>query len=70
MEINEKHCRSCKYHGWLGNHAITCDYILIRKERRGCPVGPSCTRYERGVRKKTPPELVPSLFKLEEAINI
>lgn len=52
MDINDKHCRSCKYHGWLGNHALTCDYILIKKQRRGCPTGPGCIRYEKGERKR------------------
>lgn len=53
MDINDKHCRSCKYHGWLGNHALTCDYILIVGTSRGCPAGPGCIRYEKGERKKT-----------------
>ena len=51
MNRNTQPCRSCKYHG-VASGDITCDYILIMKERRGCPCGPGCTRYEEGEREK------------------
>ena len=53
-------CRSCKYHGVIGGD-ITCDYILIVHHSRGCPAGPGCIRYERGIREKVPPIPVPSI---------
>ena len=53
MDINEKYCRTCRYHGWLGNHALTCDYILITGKRRGCPAGPGCTKREEGKRERS-----------------
>lgn len=52
MSRTDSRCRSCKYHG-VASGDITCDYILDMKKRRGCPAGPDCTKYERGVREKT-----------------
>ena len=48
---DERRCKRCKYHGMCGN-AVTCDYILEKKEPRGCPVGENCTRFEPGKRKQ------------------
>ena len=53
-------CRSCKYHGVIAG-GLTCDYILVMHESRGCPAGPGCIRYERGIRAKVPPIPVPSI---------
>ena len=30
----------------MGN--LACGYILNKHERRGCPVGAECTKYEKG----------------------
>lgn len=51
MNRNTQPCRSCKYHG-VASGDLTCDYIIIMEERRGCPCGPGCTRYEEGEREK------------------
>lgn len=48
---DEIRCKRCKYHGMCGN-TVTCDYILEKKEPRGCPVGENCTRFEPGKRKQ------------------
>lgn len=48
---DERRCMRCKYHGW-GASQVTCDYILEKKEPRGCPVGENCTRFEPGKRKQ------------------
>lgn len=52
MNRDTQPCRSCKYHG-VASGELTCDYIIIMEERRGCPCGPGCIRYEKGVREKT-----------------
>ena len=52
MKLNAQPCRSCKYHG-VASGELTCDYILVMEESRGCPCGPGCIRYEKGERKKT-----------------
>lgn len=53
--VEKKHCvrctRPCAYRA--ADFAIhTCDYISIAGERRGCPPGDACTRFEPGERKK------------------
>lgn len=44
--ISKKLCRTCKYRVML-NGEIACNYLDIKKERRGCNEG-MCTRYEKG----------------------
>ena len=39
-----KRCHTCHYYG--GDTTNTCDYILIARQRRGCPAGDKCTRYK------------------------
>lgn len=34
--------------GWF----VTCDYLLITHEVRGCPIGDECTKYTPGERKQ------------------
>lgn len=67
MGLTDKRCRSCRYHGVLSNYTISCDYFLITGVRRGCPAGRDCTRFEKGVREKTPPQPAPSMKKLKGA---
>jgi len=50
-------CRTCRYSAQLptgakDNKEMTCDYILINKTRRPCPVSPQCTAYKPGKRKR------------------
>lgn len=54
---DNKRRRSCKYHGWISGNNLTCDYILIEKQSRGCPAGPGCDKYKKGPKKKLPPGL-------------
>lgn len=58
-----KRCRSCKYHlhisggGQAGaGYNVGCGYILDKLERRGCPAGDECTKYEKGSPKRFQPE--------------
>lgn len=37
-----RRCKTCKYYSLK---TFTCDYMLRRYERRGCPID-GCTRYE------------------------
>ena len=60
MKWNTQPCRSCKYHGVVSGD-LSCDYILVMHERRGCPAGPGCTRYERGAKEKVSPVPMPSM---------
>ena len=39
-----KRCISCDYYG--GSTTNSCDYILIARQRRGCPAGDNCARYK------------------------
>ena len=45
-------CLTCKYvgYGTGGGHDYlpgrTCDYILHKMQKRGCPVGEQCDKYE------------------------
>jgi hypothetical protein len=41
-ERDEK-CRTCHYYAYGSN---TCDFYIITGERRGCPAGADCTRWE------------------------
>lgn len=40
-----KLCKSCRYSGKLSTTQICCEYILIEKKRRGCPLG-WCDKYQ------------------------
>ena len=42
----------CVYHPHKGPDKGTCDYMVITKKRRGCPIV-GCTRYRSGKRKRT-----------------
>lgn len=49
-------CRTCRYSAQLptganNNKEMTCDYILVTKTRRPCPVSPNCTAYRPGKRR-------------------
>ena len=45
-----KHCKTCKLHGLLEGEVI-CNYILIAREKRGCPPGLACNKYIKGSNK-------------------
>ena len=34
------------------NKEMTCDYILVNKTRRPCPVSPNCTAYRPGKKRR------------------
>lgn len=38
-------CKGCYFYG---QRTETCDYLLVTGERRGCPPGPRCTRFQAG----------------------
>ena len=40
-------CRDCRYGFYSGINGITgCEYIITKREPRGCPPGEKCTRFE------------------------
>lgn len=43
-------CKKCKYHTYLssGSNFLACGYILDKLQRRGCPAGDECDKYEEG----------------------
>lgn len=46
-----RRCRTCRYRNRAdGSGLITCDYILMTGEPRGCEVSETCERYERSGR--------------------
>lgn len=45
-------CWSCKYAGITDSY-LTCDYLLITDETRGCAVDQHCFRYEKGKKLST-----------------
>ena len=46
-----EYCKKCKYHGLLEGEVI-CNYILVAKEKRGCPPGYGCNKFIYGSNKK------------------
>ena len=46
-------CSRCKYSVLLNENTYCCEYILIKKERRGCYGSGICEKFEQriGVRK-------------------
>lgn len=48
--FHRKECQTCKYRA--SPFAVNnCNYIIVMRERRGCPPE-NCTRYEKGKRIK------------------
>jgi len=50
-------CKKCKHHTNVtslikGDGVIACAYILDRLERRGCPAGDECTKFNEGATTK------------------
>ncbi len=51
MSVCDKTCRSCIYSSTVSETGpVTCDYILVTGNRRGCPAGKGCERYIKGER--------------------
>lgn len=55
QKIDKTKCKTCKYRTHMsgagdesGMGNLACGYILDKHERRGCPVGAKCTKYEKG----------------------
>lgn len=56
---DKRRCGKCFYKGFAGRYVV-CDYILIEKHSRGCPVGADCTQFRpRRTTKKTNDSLFP-----------
>lgn len=46
-----KECsKDCKYLSRVRSGTLTCNYILVNYEPRGCEAGKNCTKYEKGKR--------------------
>lgn len=61
--MSSKYCctrTDCAYHPHRGPDKGTCDYMVITKKRRGCPIV-GCTRYRSGKRKRTGTGIKPVL---------
>lgn len=53
--MSSKYCctrTDCVYHPHKGPDKGTCDYMVITRKRRGCPIV-GCTRYRSGKRQRT-----------------
>lgn len=51
MSERDNKCRSCIYSSTVSEtEPVTCDYILVTGNRRGCPPGKDCERYIKGKR--------------------
>ena len=49
-----KLCKTCKYsYCYNENYLVTCDYLLITGNLRGCEVG-ECDKYEPGKIRRNP----------------
>ena len=46
MNVCTERCWECKYHGEIMFNELCCDYILITNNKRGCPAGDKCRRFE------------------------
>ncbi len=61
MSVCDKTCRSCIYSSTVSEtEPVTCDYILVTGNRRGCPAGEGCERYIKGERA---PSIDQQLYK-------
>ena len=46
MSLVSERCEKCKYKGEVFFGELCCDYILIKSEKRGCPAGDECDKFE------------------------
>ena len=46
MSLVSERCENCKYKGEVLFGELCCDYILITSEKRGCPAGDECDKFE------------------------
>lgn len=46
LSVCTKRCWECRYHGEIMFDELCCDYILITNNKRGCPAGDKCRRFE------------------------
>lgn len=53
MSSFKKCARPCKFRSSTPS-LNGCDYLYLMRERRGCPPGEDCTRFEEGERMKDP----------------
>lgn len=61
MSVCDSTCRSCIYSSTVSEtEPVTCDYILVTGNRRGCPAGEGCERYIKGDRA---PSIDQQLYK-------
>lgn len=61
--MSSKYCctrTDCVYHPHKGPDKGTCDYMVITRKRRGCPIV-GCTRYRSGKRQRTGTGIKPAL---------
>lgn len=61
--MSSKYCctrTDCVYHPHKGPDKGTCDYMVITRKRRGCPIV-GCTRYRSGKRQRTGTGIKPVL---------
>ena len=46
MSVCTERCWECKYHGEIMFDELCCDYMLITNNKRGCPAGDKCDKFE------------------------
>lgn len=53
MSVCDKTCIGCIYCAVLSGGDLTCDYLLVTHNRRGCPAGKGCERRISGTKALT-----------------
>lgn len=46
VSLVSERCENCRYKGEVLFGELCCDYILITSEKRGCPAGDECDKFE------------------------
>lgn len=46
MSVCTERCWECEYHGEIMFDELCCDYMLITNNKRGCPAGDKCDKFE------------------------
>ena len=46
MSVCTERCWECNYNGRIMFDELCCDYMLITGEKRGCPAGDKCDKFE------------------------
>lgn len=58
MTVCTDYCKPCYYASCnrtgYDHGTMTCDYLIVTGEKRGCPAGDGCKRFREGKRSRRP----------------